>query len=542
MAKKKQIDLFLEINNQKEFDYLLDQNYDRIICVEVYCAFSGPCTALDHLFRIIKLDWSDGQIILLRNKRVTTIFRGVDNIKFATVAKLEIDLFKQYQKGLSYERLTYELSEPLPEDLEWQNKNTTEKMQETKLLESRRTARQAARKRHRAELMIPHLKHLNFVLYWPHAKHAHPELYERWDLNNIVMVGREEVQLDRATAEDILYAGDSSMNEAAMDMLSSGTALAICFRLLDLEKHFVDLVRKILYEDVTPLDDTKPVNEQLPQRSAFDRYKTYSPTKAEIWQRRREDRQRKREEAVEKRARRLSEMQRLARQAILDALEARRLQKEQRKLELLKAGDLEALEKLKHEPDDAKVDIVVPEELPEEEESSSSDEDENEYFPPPGLLIPGFYAPPNDVAKANGLAVLFPKIVSECVTPEPEYLPPHVLVLLDITKRYKAVQALAKYKAALIHMGIFKLTTPYDAKRIAYSVKQFDSLPSSYDIDEVKIAFMVSTLNDVALLELIDLAPSHVSKDDEIGEEECAAVFPVDYGDDYPEFEDFFIF
>lgn len=47
--------------------------------------------------------------------------------------------------------------------------------------------------------------------------------------------------------------------------------------------------------------------------------------------------------------------------------------------------------------------------LPEEEESSSS-EDENEYFPPPGLLIPGFYAPPNDIAKTNGLAVLFPKV------------------------------------------------------------------------------------------------------------------------------------
>lgn len=40
----------------------------------------------------------------------------------------------------------------------------------------------------------------------------------------------------------------------------------------------------------------------------------------------------------EKRARRLSEMQRLARQAIEDAILAKRAAREQRKLELLKSG------------------------------------------------------------------------------------------------------------------------------------------------------------------------------------------------------------
>lgn len=32
MAKKKQIVLFIDINSQKEFDYMLDQNFERIIC------------------------------------------------------------------------------------------------------------------------------------------------------------------------------------------------------------------------------------------------------------------------------------------------------------------------------------------------------------------------------------------------------------------------------------------------------------------------------------------------------------------------------
>ncbi|VVC93665.1 unnamed protein product [Leptidea sinapis] len=50
---------------------------------------------------------------------------------------------------------------------------------------------------------------------------------------------------------------------------------------------------------------------------------------------------------------------------------------------------------------------------------------------------------------------------------------------------------------------------------------------------------MVSISKDSALLELMDLNPSYVSKDSTIGELECSALFPVGYGDEYPEFEDF---
>lgn len=53
------------------------------------------------------------------------------------------------------------------------------------------------------------------------------------------MVGREEIQLTKEMADDILYAGDAPINEASMHVLLSGPALAICFRLLDTDKHFV---------------------------------------------------------------------------------------------------------------------------------------------------------------------------------------------------------------------------------------------------------------------------------------------------------------
>ncbi|XP_046970414.1 uncharacterized protein LOC124537584 [Vanessa cardui] len=560
MAKKK-LDLFINIDNEKEFEYMLAHNLDRLICAELHSSFAGPCTALDHLFVKIKLDWGDGKVVLLRvcvdeiqslsrfqcqsepvflfilNNKITKVFRGVNNILFAEVAKKEIEYYNEGREGAVIERPCYDIGEASPEEQEWLKIRLLERHEEEMLAATQRNQRQAARKRHRAELMVPHLKHINFVLYWPHAKHAHPELYERWDINNIMMVGREEILLTKEIAEDVLYAGDAPLNEASLHMLLSGPALAICFRLLDEDKHFVSLVRRILYEELAPLDESKSLNEQFPRKTAFDLYKTFSPAKEDVLRKRHEDKLKRKEEALEKRARRLSEMQRLARQAIEDAIQAKRAQREQQKLQLLKSGNLSALEKLRQEPFDERVDIVVPE-LPEEEESSE-EENSDEYFPPAGLLIPGFYAPPNDIAKANGLAILFPTLVSENVTPEPEHLPPHVLVMIDMAKRYKAIEAMANYKKEIIHMGIFKATSPTDAVHIAYSVKQFDSKQRCHDLESFKLAFMVSVKSDLALLELTDLIPFHVSRDPIVGEIECALLFSVDYSDHYNEFEDF---
>ncbi|KAI8419808.1 hypothetical protein MSG28_008454 [Choristoneura fumiferana] len=48
-------------------DYTLSEiSIDDVHSAEIYCEFSGPCTALDRLFTTIKLDWSDGTLILLK--------------------------------------------------------------------------------------------------------------------------------------------------------------------------------------------------------------------------------------------------------------------------------------------------------------------------------------------------------------------------------------------------------------------------------------------------------------------------------------------
>ncbi|CAG9563752.1 unnamed protein product [Danaus chrysippus] len=207
MAKKK-IELFINIDNEKEFENMITTNSKTLICADLYNSYAGPCVVLDHLFIRIKLDWSDDKIILLRirvddipslerfknhcepvfvfilDKRITKIFRGVDNIRFAEVAKKEVEYFKSRLEGVIDDRKTYNFDEVLPEEQEWVKKLVLEQKQRKAIVLMRKKERQAARKRHRAELMVPYLEHLNFVLYWPHAVHAHPELYERWDVNS----------------------------------------------------------------------------------------------------------------------------------------------------------------------------------------------------------------------------------------------------------------------------------------------------------------------------------------------------------------------
>ncbi|XP_049701205.2 thioredoxin domain-containing protein 3 [Helicoverpa armigera] len=562
MAGKKKIELFINIHNEKEFESVIKHNTELLICAEIYSNAFGSCTALDKLFTTMKLDWSNGKLILLKvpadeiealkrfkdhsepvyifilNGKVTKVFRGVDSVRFAEVAKKELSYYRQLQAGVTLDRPVYELDEPTPDEMEWMLATESEKQQEMTSLLARRSARQAVRKRHRATLMVPYLSDVNFVLFWPHCFHAHPELYEQWDANNIIMVGREEVEMTEEKIADIFYAGDAPLNEASLHKLMSGRALAICFRLLEPDVNFVSLVRRILYEEEPPWDEGKSMASLT---TAYDRYKTYSPTREEFNEQRRKEQALQKEELREKQANFLSETRRLARLAKEEALEAKRKEKEQRKLDLLKAGDLSALEKLKQEPDDELSDEEEPEvTVEEEEEESMIEEEPEEYLPPPGLLIPGFYAPPNDIAKSNGLAVLFPKLVLERVTPQPEFLPKHVLVLLEISKRHKAIEAIKPFKHAVIHMGIFKASSPYKSVHIAYSVKQYDTLDSSStNLDQVKLAFMLSVVVDVPLLHLMDLNPLHVSRDCSTGEEECAAMFPVDYGDEYPQFEDF---
>ncbi|KAJ2948394.1 hypothetical protein O0L34_g7633 [Tuta absoluta] len=122
--------------------------------------------------------------LFIVNKKVTSVFRGVNPIRFEAAVKKELEYYRQEKQGFESGRPKYEISEPTPAEMDLINTRATERQHEQQSILARHTARLAVRKRHRAKLLAPHLTAVDFVLYWPHATHAHPELYERWNENS----------------------------------------------------------------------------------------------------------------------------------------------------------------------------------------------------------------------------------------------------------------------------------------------------------------------------------------------------------------------
>ncbi|CAG9795502.1 unnamed protein product [Diatraea saccharalis] len=178
------------------------------------------------------------------------------------------------------------------------------------------------------------------------------------------------------------------------------------------------------------------------------------------------------------------------------------------------------------------------EEKVEEEEVFHSDVsvEGEEYIPPGGLFVPGLYSPPNALAKANGLAYFFPKIVQELVPIESEFLPPHVLVMFSADKRHDVQEIINQFPDEILNAGIFVGDDPMTAEHIAYTIKQYDKMVRlRKHLD--RVAVMVSRKRSLPLLQLAGLNPCYISSDNTSGERDCLAMFPVGYGDDYEDEE-----
>uniref|UniRef100_A0A2A4K459 DUF4746 domain-containing protein n=1 Tax=Heliothis virescens TaxID=7102 RepID=A0A2A4K459_HELVI len=112
-----------------------------------------------------------------------------------------------------------------------------------------------------------------------------------------------------------------------------------------------------------------------------------------------------------------------------------------------------------------------------EEFNSDIEVEGEDYIPPGGLFVPGLYTPANELAKANGLAYFYPKQVADLAEViETEYLPPHVLVIFTIDKRYDVQEVVNMYSSEILNMGIFVGEDPYSAEHVAYSIKQYDKM------------------------------------------------------------------
>ncbi|CAH2042693.1 unnamed protein product, partial [Iphiclides podalirius] len=563
MARKGQVSIQDSVETNEEFEEYLKEHSKQLICMEVYSEYCGPCLATGNAIRKGKLEIGTDDIAMVKKGKLTRAMFGANGIELCRIIEDEMRLMRQ-ELETGVERPKQEIGELLPEE-------SAKIESDFKLEEEAREARErlrvltlAARKKRVAERLSHHVRRLNYILYWPRCQQAHYDLYEKWDLINIQVGAKETFQLNEADVKEVLYMSDVEPNEACIHALLDGEVLVVLFKMFDTDnRDFVKLLRHALYEEIPVPKEDLPPEKQVPLVPAYERYAAVSKTAREVRRERYEAKMQKLRQEKEEQERLAAEQARLAREAEEERLLKEKQRQEEERMARIQAGlpadpepepaDEEATgeegvgeegvgeegvenQELKEEKEtEAAGDLEEVEEAEEEFHSDISVEDE-EYIPPGGLFVPGLYSPPNDLAKANGLAFFFPKVI-EAITPlESEHLPPHVLVMFNVDKRHEVRDAMQQFPNDILQSGIFMGDNPFAAEHVAYTVKQYDKMTRIRKHKD-RLALMVSRRRSVALLTLAGLNPCYISSDTSSGERDCLALFPVGYGDDYVEEE-----
>ncbi|KAL4702807.1 hypothetical protein ACJJTC_010648 [Scirpophaga incertulas] len=578
MARKGQASIQDSLENNEEFEAYFHTHINRLICMEVYSDFCGPCLATANAVRKGKIEIGEDRItmakalsdnidalarfrnksepvflFILKGKLVRAMF-GTNGIELCRIIEEELVLMqREFDTGV--ERPKQEINEVLPEE--------AARIEEDRVVEERleeentrlRVMTLAARKRRVCERLARHVRKLNYIIFFPHCHQAHYDLYEKWDIINISVAAKETMQITEDVIKEVMYMSDVELNEACLYALLKGEALIVLFKMGESDhRDFVKLMRYALYEEIPVPKEDVPPEKQVPPIPAYERYASISPTAREVRRSRYEAKLQKLREEKEERDRLAAEQARLAREAEEERLRVEKQRQEEERMARIQAGlpaepepEVTGEEVDGEEPnnkieagDDVADDEgeVVQEQIKDEEEVFHSDvsvEDE-EYIPPGGLFVPGLYSPPNDLAKANGLAFFFPKIVQEHAPIESEHLPPHALVMFPVEKRDEVKEIIEQFPDEVINTGIFVGDDPATAEHIAFTIKQYNKMQRRIKYKD-RLALMVSRKRSLPLLQLAGLNPCYISSDVATGERDCLVMFPVGYGDEYEEIE-----
>ncbi|XP_012544176.2 uncharacterized protein LOC114240060 [Bombyx mandarina] len=567
MARKGQVSIQESVENDEEFENFIRAHYDQLICMEVYSEFCGFCLATGNAIRKGKLEIGQDRIAMVKaladnitalsrfkdksepvflfifKGKLTRAMFGANGIELCRIIEEEMGLM-QREIDTGIVRKKQEITELLPEEsakiqedlrLEEEYKEATERLRVLTL---------AARKKRVAERMARHVKRFNFILFWPHCHQAHYDLYEKWDMINIQVAAKETFKLTEAGVKEALYMSDVDPNEACLHALMNGEAMVVLFKMFDTDnRDFVKLLRYALYEEIPEPKEDVPPEKQIPPIPAFERYATISKTAREVRRDRYEAKMQKLREEKADRDRLAAEQARLAKEAEEERQRIEKQRQDEERMARIQAGlpaDPEPEEGEETEGEEKAETVtteeVQPEEKVEEEEEFHSDVsfEGEEYIPPGGMLVPGLYAPPNEMAKANGIAYFYPKVVQEVTEIESEHLPPHVLVMFSVDKRQDVQDVMNQYADEILATGVFVGDDPFTAEHIAYTIKQYDKMERLRRHKD-RLALMVSRKRSLPLLQLAGLNPCYISADAESGERDCLALFPVGYGDDYVE-------
>ncbi|XP_059059590.1 uncharacterized protein LOC131852870 [Achroia grisella] len=571
MARKGQVSIQDSVENNEEFEAYLQVHFKQLICMEVYSDFCGYCLATGNAVRKGKLEIglervamvkaladnidplsrfkykSEPVFLFLSKGKLTRAMFGANGIELCRIIEEELGLMhRETETGI--ERPKLNIDEMLPEEAQKMQEDLKIEEECRDTVERLRVLTLAARKKRVCERLSRHVKRLNFILFWPHCHQAHYDLYEKWDIINIQVGAKEILQLTEATAKEALYMSDVDPNEACLHALLKGEVLVVLFKMFDTDnRDFVKLLRHAVYQEIPVPKEDVPPEKQVPPIPAYERYATISKTAREVRRDRYEAKLQKLREEKEERDRLAAEQARLAREAEEERQRLEKQRQEEERMARIQAGlpaelepevtaeDIEG-EETENVQAEAVEEAEEEQEKVEEEEEFHSDvsmEDE-EYIPPGGLFVPGLYSPANELAKANGLSFFFSKLVQDMAPIETEHLPPHVLVMFTVDKRYDVQDIIHQFPHEILATGLFVGEDPYTAEHVAYSIKQYDKMERLRKHKD-RLALMVSRKRSLPLLQLAGLNPCYISSDVVSGERDCLTLFPVGYGDDFEE-------
>ncbi|XP_063366975.1 uncharacterized protein LOC134655437 [Cydia amplana] len=590
MARKGQVAIQDSVETDEEFELYLNANVQRLICMEVYSDYCGPCLATafavrkgkmeigqdriamvkamsDHIDALSRFKYKSEPVFLFISKgKLTRALFGANGIELCRLIEEELAL-TQKEIDTGAERPKQEITDQLPEEI-MRIEDELKLESQMKAEEDRiRVATLAARKKRVSERLSRSVAGLNFILFFPHCHRAYYDLYENWDMLSIQVAAKEEIQITEDMIPEVLYMSDVEPNEACLHALCHGPALVVLFKFFDNDyRSFVKVLRHFLYEMIPEPKEDVPPEKQIPPIPAYERYATISKTPREVRRDRYNAMLQRLKDEEEERQRLAAEQARLAREA-----EEERLAQEKQRLEEEKMARIAAGLPASPEPEPVTEAEQLPEgeegerpegELPEGEKAEQTEATEaapaeeappeevveefhsdvevegEEYIPPGGLFVPGLYSPPNDLAKANGLKLFFPKVIAGLTKIESEHLPPHTLVMFPADKREVVKEVVDQYPEEILNLGIFHGDDLYSLEHVAYTVKQYDKMERGYPYkSKDRVAVMVSRKRSLPLLQLAGLNPTYISIDPPTAVRDCLTLFPVGYGDDYEEEE-----
>lgn len=94
------------------------------------------------------------------------------------------------------------------------------------------------------------------------------------------------------------------------------------------------------------------------------------------------------------------------------------------------------------------------------------------------ISLPGIWTPLNPETKVLSMKIFFPAITQKFDLPEPEEIPPHLIVAFDAFKEKEVLQLAQEYPQETMRIGFFTSADPDDAKCIAKTIHAYEHIPA----------------------------------------------------------------